>query len=60
MYKNYSKDERKEELITKYGEHKYFETLNLLEHESGVLLTHKTVMPNFLQHAVEELKRKSV
>lgn len=51
---------RKEEIISKYGEKKFFEILNLLEQENGVKLTQKIVIPNFLRHALAELRPESV
>ena len=51
---------KKEEIISKYGEKKYFEILNLLELDSGVKLTQKTILPNFLRHAIAELRPELV
>ncbi|PKL82886.1 MAG: GMP synthase [Ignavibacteriae bacterium HGW-Ignavibacteriae-3] len=49
--------ERKEHVISKYGEEKYNEMLELLERPDGMLMTQKKVLPNFLKHAIEELRR---
>ncbi|MCX6169329.1 MAG: hypothetical protein NTX65_08315 [Ignavibacteriales bacterium] len=56
MHNDFCKDERKKEIVSKYGGNKYYEILNLLEQSAGVELTQKTVIPNFLKHAIEELR----
>lgn len=48
--------ERKEHVISKYGEGKYNEMLDLLDRPDGMLMTQKTVLPNFLKHAIGELR----
>ena len=56
MYYHFRKPERKEHVIKKYGEAKYFEMLQHLERPDSIILTRNTVLPNFLKRAVEELR----
>lgn len=51
--------EQKDLYISKYGREKYFTALKELEQPSGILLTQKTVLPNFLKNAIEKLRAKS-
>lgn len=56
MYYHFRQPERKEHVVSKYGEKKYYEMLDLLEEENGIKLTRKTVLPNFLKHALQQLR----
>lgn len=56
MYFHFRKPDRKEHVVSKYGEKKYFEMLELLESENGIKLTRKTVLPNFLRNAIRKLR----
>lgn len=56
MYYHFRKPERKEHVVSKYGEKKYYEMLDLLEDPNGIILTQKIVLPNFIKHAVSELR----
>jgi GMP synthase-like glutamine amidotransferase len=57
MYHHFRQPERKEHVVSKYGEQKYYEMLNLLEVEEGIKLTRKTVLPNFLKDAIAKLQQ---
>jgi len=59
MYYHFRKPERKESVISKYGEKKYWEMLSLLEDEDGIKKTRKTVLPNFLKAAVESIVKNN-
>ena len=59
-FNSFCAPKKKEEIISKYGEKKFFEILNLLEEENGVKLTQKVVIPKFLRHALAELRPESV
>lgn len=48
-------DERKKQVVEKYGEEKYFEMLNMLEQPDKLKLTRKTILPNFLEEAKNKL-----
>lgn len=52
MYYHFKKPERKEQVVGKHGEKKYFDMLALLENPKAIPLTHDTVIPNFLRNAV--------
>ena len=56
MYHHFRQPERKEHVVSKYGEQKYFEMLSMLESEEGIRQTRKVVIPNFLQDAIARLK----
>lgn len=56
MYYHFRKPDRKEHVISKYGEKKYYEMLELLETEDGIKMTRKTVLPNFLRNAIGLLR----
>jgi len=56
MYYHFRQPERKEHVISKYGEKKYYEMLELLEDEKGIKQTRKTVLPNFLKNALLQLR----
>lgn len=43
--------ERKQQIVERFNEEKYFEMLDMLEHPDKIKLTRKTVLPNFLEDA---------
>jgi GMP synthase-like glutamine amidotransferase len=58
MYYHFRKPDRKGYVISKYGEKKYYEMLELLELEDGIKLTRKTVLPNFIKNALYQLREE--
>ncbi|NWF49208.1 MAG: GMP synthase [Ignavibacteriaceae bacterium] len=48
-------NERKKHVIDKYGETRYYEMIEWLEHPQKIKLTRKTVLPAFLNQAIDEL-----
>lgn len=50
-------EERKNFLVNRYGESKYFEMIALLEDPDKIKLTRKTVIPTFLNNAIKDLTR---
>ncbi len=48
-------DERKEQVITTYGEDKYHEMVELLSDPSTIEYTESVIVPNFLQQALEHI-----
>ena len=56
MYYHFKKPERKEQVVSKYGEEKYFEMLALLEKPDTISLTRENVLPRFLKNGIEELR----
>lgn len=60
MLYHFKQDERKEFIIKRYNEEKYNEMIDWLKHPDKINLTRKTVIPNFLNKAVEELSKITV
>jgi homoserine O-succinyltransferase/O-acetyltransferase len=60
MLYHFKQDERKEFIIKRYNEEKYNEMIDWLQHPEKIQLTRKTVIPNFLNNAIEELSKVSV
>jgi len=56
MYYHFKKPERKEQVVSRFGEEKYFEMLELLEKPDTISLTRENVLPSFLKNAIEELR----
>ncbi|MCJ8210744.1 GMP synthase [Mucilaginibacter sp. RS28] len=50
--------EKKQQVIDEHGEHKYNEMLERLDHPEMLLHTQRTLIPNFLREAVEEVLGK--
>lgn len=55
MLFHFKQDERKKFIIDRYSEDKYWEMIGLLEQPDKIKLTRKTVIPNFLNNAVNDL-----
>jgi len=55
MIYHMKQDERKKQVVEKYGEEKYVEMLDLLAQPDKIKLTRKTVLPNFLDEAKNKL-----
>lgn len=55
MLFHFKQDERKKFIIERYSEDKYWEMIGLLEQPDKIKLTRKTVIPNFLNNAVNDL-----
>ncbi|KUG25041.1 hypothetical protein ASZ90_005144 [hydrocarbon metagenome] len=49
------KPERKEQVVKKYGEKKYFEMLSLAEDPNALKMTRNNVLPEFLNNAVKTI-----
>jgi homoserine O-succinyltransferase/O-acetyltransferase len=49
--------ELKKFVYSEYGEEKYFEMMNLIDDHKGIMLTYRTIIPNFLKHAADELQQ---
>lgn len=56
MYYHFKKPERKEQVVSRFGEGKYFEMLELLEKPDTISLTRENILPRFLKNAIEELR----
>jgi len=55
MLYHFKQDERKKQVVEKYGEKRYFEMIKILERTDTIQKTRKTVLPSFLNNAIEEL-----
>ena len=52
----FHKPERRERFETKYGAENYLSMLRELEEPAGLSLTRRTILPNFLKHAITKLR----
>lgn len=55
MLYHFKQDERKKFIIDRYNEDRYWEMIGLLEHPDKIKLTRKTVIPTFLNNAINDL-----
>lgn len=55
MLYHFKQDERKKFIIDRYNKEKYMEMIGLLEHPDKIKLTRKTVIPTFLDNAINKL-----
>jgi len=55
MLYHFKQDERKKFIIDRYDESRYNEMIGYLEHPDKIKLTRKTVIPAFLNNAIDEL-----
>ncbi|MGB5530203.1 MAG: hypothetical protein WBQ32_09535, partial [Ignavibacteriaceae bacterium] len=55
MLYHFKQDERKKQVVEKYGEERYFEMIKILERPDTIKKTRKTVIPSFLNYAIDEL-----
>ena len=52
---HFKQDERKKQVVAKYGEERYFEMIRILERPDTIQKTRKSVIPSFLNYAIDEL-----
>lgn len=55
MLYHFKQDERKSFIINRYNEERYWEMIGWLEHPDKIKLTRKTVIPTFLNNAINDL-----
>ena len=55
MLYHFKQDERKKFIIDRYDEARYLEMIAMLEHPDKIKLTRETVLPSFLNKAIDEL-----
>ncbi len=60
MLYHFKQDERKKQVVEKYGEERYYDMIKILERSDTIKKTRKTVIPSFLNKAIEELNRVMV
>ena len=57
MLYHFKQDERKKQVVEKYGEERYFEMIKILERPDTIQKTRSTVIPSFLNQAIDELSQ---
>ena len=57
MIYHFRKPEEKQEVIENYGEERYNKMIKLLDQPDTIAFTRKTVIPNFLNNAIDELSK---
>lgn len=60
MLYHFKQDERKKQVVEKYGEERYFGMIKILERPDTIKKTRMTVLPSFLNEAIDELNRVMV
>lgn len=55
MLYHFKQDERKKFIIDRYSEERYFEMIDLLKDQDKIKLTRRTVIPTFLNNAINDL-----
>jgi len=55
MLYHFKQDERKKQVVEKYGEKRYDEMIEILQRPDTIKKTRETVIPSFLNNAIEEL-----
>ncbi|MEJ2103929.1 MAG: hypothetical protein P8X47_05050 [Ignavibacteriaceae bacterium] len=55
MLYHFKQDERKKQVVEKYGEKRYFEMIEILKRPDTIQKTRETVLPSFLINTIEEL-----
>ncbi|MBK8699917.1 MAG: GMP synthase [Saprospiraceae bacterium] len=55
MLVHFSKEENRDKVINNYGVAKYDSMMAQLEEEDKILLTHRTILPNFIENAIKVL-----
>jgi GMP synthase-like glutamine amidotransferase len=57
MLYHFNRPDEKKQIVDSYGEEKYNRMLEILQEPNAVKLTRKTVIPNFLNGAIDELNK---
>ena len=57
MLYHFNKPEEKKQIIATYGKQKYHRMIEILQEPNAIRLTRKTVIPNFLNQAIDELSK---
>jgi GMP synthase-like glutamine amidotransferase len=50
------KEDKKQTIVEEYGQHKYDEMMDTLEHPEKIVHTYHTIIPNFLYQAINSLQ----
>jgi len=57
MLYHFNKPEEKKQIIGTYGKQKYNRMIEILQEPNAIRLTRKTIIPNFLNQAIDELSK---
>jgi len=57
MLYHFNKPEEKKQIIGTYGRQKYNRMIEILQEPNAIRLTRKTIIPNFLNQAIDELSK---
>ena len=57
MLYHFNRPDEKKQIVDSYGKEKYIQMLEIIQEPNAVKLTRKTVIPNFLNGAIEELNK---
>ncbi len=57
MLYHFNKPEEKKQIIGTYGRQKYNRMIEILQEPNAIRLTRKTIIPNFLNRAIDELSK---
>jgi GMP synthase-like glutamine amidotransferase len=57
MLYHFKQPERKQQVVERYNEEHYYEMMELLKQLNTIKLTRKTIIPNFLNTAIQELSK---
>jgi homoserine O-succinyltransferase len=57
MLYHFKQPERKQQVVERYNEERYYKMMDLLKQPDTIKLTRNTVIPNFLNTAIEELSK---
>jgi GMP synthase-like glutamine amidotransferase len=57
MLYHFKQPERKQQVVERYSEERFYDMMDLLKQPDTIKLTRKTVIPNFLNTAIEELSK---
>jgi GMP synthase-like glutamine amidotransferase len=58
MLYHFQQEERKKQVVEKYGEERYHEMIEILKKPETISKTRKTILPSFLKNAINELTSK--
>jgi len=57
MLYHFKQDERKKQVVEKYGEKRYDEMIEILQKPDAIKKTRETIIPSFLNDAIDELSK---
>ena len=60
MLKHFTNPEEQQQVIQEYGEDKFNEMVAHLRDQDKISLTHSVIIPNFIEHAIQQLTQSKV